>query len=176
MELTCSKFFSYGLDLAPLGLERRDGTETYFCTPKGARIIGWAGVDGIHFCRVRGFGEMVFAVSPMNPAPHYVHPVAQNFSDFLRLLLEMCIRDSYLIGSANPKPLWEFLFEMKQTLAPTCSFNLGSIPYTGVNMPLSTFDSTQIRKDTGFTAVVPFSEGIMKTYQWVLEKEKGVKK
>lgn len=82
----------------------------------------------------------------------------------------------YLIGSANPKPLWEFLFEMKQTLAPTCSFNLGSIPYTGVNMPLSTFDSTQIRKDTGFTAVVPFSEGIMKTYQWVLEQEKGVKK
>ena len=87
MELTCSKFFSYGLDLAPLGLERRDENETYFCTPKGARIIGWAGVDGIHFCRVRGFGEMVFAVSPMNPAPHYVHPVAQNFSDFLRLLL-----------------------------------------------------------------------------------------
>ena len=87
MELTCSKFFTYGIDLAPLGLERRDENETYFCTPKGARIIGWAGVDGIHFCRVRGFGEMVFAVSPMNPAPHYVHPVAQNFSDFLRLLL-----------------------------------------------------------------------------------------
>lgn len=28
-------------------------------------LIGWAGVDGIHFCMIRGFGEMVFAVSPI---------------------------------------------------------------------------------------------------------------
>ena len=30
---------------------------------------------------------MVFVVSPMNTAPDYVHPVAKNFSDFLRLIL-----------------------------------------------------------------------------------------
>lgn len=46
MKLTYLKFLKYGIDLAPLGLEQRTGDETYFCTPKGAKVIGWAGVDG----------------------------------------------------------------------------------------------------------------------------------
>ena len=75
------------IDLTPLGIEKRDDNPNYFCTPREARIIGWAGVDGIHYCFIRGFGKTVFAVSPMNPAPHYVHPLASDFSDFLRLLL-----------------------------------------------------------------------------------------
>lgn len=81
------RFLSTGIDLAPLGVERRADDRPYFCTPRGARIIGWAGVDGIHFCFVRGHGEMVFSVSPMNGAPDYVHPLAADFTDFLRLLL-----------------------------------------------------------------------------------------
>lgn len=81
------KFLNKGIDIAPLGVERNTSEVTYFCTPKGASIIGWAGVDGIHYCFIRGFGEMVFAVSPMNVAPDYVHPLAENFTDFLRLLL-----------------------------------------------------------------------------------------
>lgn len=44
-------------------------------------------MDGIHFCFVRGWGETVFAVSPMNGAGEYVHPIARNFDDLLRLLL-----------------------------------------------------------------------------------------
>ena len=80
-------FLKKGIDLAPLGIAASCEETLYFCTPKGARTIGWAGVDGIHFCFIRGFGEMVFAVSPMNPAPNYVHPLARDFSDFLRLLL-----------------------------------------------------------------------------------------
>ena len=81
------RFLNKGIDTAPLGVECNRSEETYFCTPKGASIIGWAGVDGIHYCFIRGFGEMVFAVSPMNIAPDYVHPLAENFTDFLRLLL-----------------------------------------------------------------------------------------
>ncbi len=82
------KFLRLGIGLAPLGVARGgEGDCAYFCTPKGASILGWAGVDGIHYCFVRGFGETVFAVSPMNAAPEYVHPVAGNFTDFLRLLL-----------------------------------------------------------------------------------------
>lgn len=87
MSLTFAKFKKSGLNLAPLGVEKREDNSPYFCTPRGASVFGWAGVDGIHFCRVRGFGEMVFAVSPMNTYPDYVHPIAENFEDFLRLLL-----------------------------------------------------------------------------------------
>ena len=59
----------------------------YFCTPKGAKIIGHAGVDGIHYCTVRALGETIFAVSHMNLPGQYVHPIARNLTDLLRLLL-----------------------------------------------------------------------------------------
>ncbi|MFR4988085.1 hypothetical protein [Anaerotruncus colihominis] len=87
MDKIYQKFLRSGIDLAPVGIERRKDNTPYFCTPKGASIFGWAGVDGIHFCFIRGFGGMVFSVSPMNTAPHYVHPLAKDFSDFLRLIL-----------------------------------------------------------------------------------------
>lgn len=81
------RFLKTGIDLTPLGIERRETNEVYFCTPKGASVIGWTGCDGIHYCFVRGFGEKVFAVSPMNGGSDCVHPVAENFEDFLRLLM-----------------------------------------------------------------------------------------
>ena len=87
MATSYSQFQKKHIDLTPVGLEKSNDPGTYFCTPKGASIIGFAGVDGIHYCFVRGFGEMVFAVSPMNTAPDYVHPLAKDFTDFLRLLL-----------------------------------------------------------------------------------------
>lgn len=87
MKLTYQQFLKREIDLVPLGFERRQVNCAYFCTPKGARILGASGVDGVHFCFVRGFGETVFAVSPMNVPGEYVHPVAKTFRDFLRLLL-----------------------------------------------------------------------------------------
>lgn len=87
MDKTFEKFLRSGIDLSSIGIERREDNASYFCTPKGASIFGWAGVDGIHYCFVRGFGGMVFAVSPMNLAPDFVHPIARDFADFLRLLL-----------------------------------------------------------------------------------------
>ena len=68
-----------------LGLERGSEKSSYFCTPKGARVIGWAGVDGIHFCFVPGYGETVFAVNPM--AAEHVQIVSRSFEDFLGLVL-----------------------------------------------------------------------------------------
>ncbi len=50
---------------------------------KGAEVIGWAGVDGIHCCFVKGFGEMVFAVNPSNLPGDHVHPLARSFEDFV---------------------------------------------------------------------------------------------
>ena len=87
MDKTFEKFLRSGIDLSSIGIERREDNASYFCTPKGASIFGWAGVDGIHYCFVRGFGGMVFAVSPMNSAPDFVHPIARDFADFLRLIL-----------------------------------------------------------------------------------------
>ena len=87
--LTDRQFLKAQIDLEPLGLIMDGPFEAYFCTPKGARLFARSGVDGIHFCFVRGFGETVFAVSPMNGRENCVHPVAKSFRDFLRLLLAL---------------------------------------------------------------------------------------
>ncbi len=87
MSITYKEFLKKNIDLSPVGVERRDGGEPYFCTPKGAEVFGWAGCDGIHYCFIKGFGDMVFSVSPMNLAPDYVHPLAASLEDFLRLLI-----------------------------------------------------------------------------------------
>ncbi len=87
MALTYKEFLKKGIDLAPLGIECRGNYAAYFCTPRGADIFGSAGVDGIHFCFIKGFGEMVFAISPENDIGNYVHPIARNFEDLLSLLV-----------------------------------------------------------------------------------------
>ncbi len=86
MALTHKNFLKLGIDLAPLGWEMRREYTPCFCTPRGAKVLGWAGADGIHYCTVRGFRDMIFAVSPMNFGD-YVHSVARSFEDVLRLLL-----------------------------------------------------------------------------------------
>ena len=87
MEKIYEKYLKLNINGVHIGLEQGEDENRYFCTPEGASIIGWAGVDGIHFCFVRGFGEVVFAVSPMNVSGSYVHPLARDFESFLRLLL-----------------------------------------------------------------------------------------
>lgn len=77
---------AHKIDLSPVGLRQSQNNETYYCTPENADIFGWAGVDGIHYCTIPQFGEMIFAVSPMNFGD-CVHPIARSFEDLLRLLL-----------------------------------------------------------------------------------------
>lgn len=85
---------SIPFDLRPLGLERRGDQTTYYCTPEGAEIIGWAGVDGIHYCTIPKFGEMIFSVNPMDFGD-CVHPIARSLEELLRLLLS-CVDMSAL--------------------------------------------------------------------------------
>lgn len=74
------------IDLSLLGFDMNGDFVLYYCTPKKARILATSGVDGIHYCTIPQFGEIIFAVSPMNFGD-CVHPIARNFEDLLRLLL-----------------------------------------------------------------------------------------
>lgn len=86
--MTFAEFKKLKIDTSGVGWEKPSKNDvSYFCTPKGAKMIGWAGADGVHYCSVRGLDETIFAVSPMNSPGRYVRPVARNFDDFLRLLL-----------------------------------------------------------------------------------------
>lgn len=83
---TLMQYLNSDLDLSILGLSRGSEEGGYFCTPLGAHVIGWAGVDGIHYCTIEGQGETIFAVSPMN-FDDYIHPIAESFDVLLRMLL-----------------------------------------------------------------------------------------
>ena len=69
-----------------IGLESGDEEGGYFCTPMGMKVIGWE-TGGIHYGTVPEYGDMIFAVNPMSCVDDYVYPVAENFVDFMRLIL-----------------------------------------------------------------------------------------
>lgn len=88
-KLLLEKFFEMFPTTYEFGFFRRknDNRDRYFCTPVNAEIIGWTGVDGIHICFISAVDpDMVFVVNPEN-SNSYVYPIAQNFEDFLSLLL-----------------------------------------------------------------------------------------
>ena len=80
--MTYTEFKRMHIDLGALGAEGGRNAVRYTCTPKGAKIFGWAGVDGIHFCTVKGYGETIFSVSPMNPGQDCVQPLARDMGTF----------------------------------------------------------------------------------------------
>lgn len=84
MNTLYEKYKNLKIDGSWIGLE--PGEETpWFCTPIGAKIIGWD--NGIHYCFIKGFGDMVFCVNPETCCDYHVYPIARNFSDFLGLIL-----------------------------------------------------------------------------------------
>lgn len=121
---TYNKFLKLNIDCSSLGLAQSTDFYPYFCTPKGAKIIGSAGVDGIHYCFIRGFGEMVFSVSPANLPGDYVHPIAKNFDDLLCLLVSCgdmaAIEQAHLL---DRKRFNSFLEENKPTSQQIATLN-----------------------------------------------------
>lgn len=74
----------------------------------------------------------------------------------------------YLIGSSHPKPLKDFILEIKSTVAPDQDFQIGAFPAVkGAELSLDYFDCSTTEQDTGFRAQVPFAEGIAKTFAWL---------
>lgn len=43
------KFRNLDMDFSLIGLEKGDEEGGYFCTPIGAKVIGWE-CEGIHYC------------------------------------------------------------------------------------------------------------------------------
>lgn len=73
----------------------------------------------------------------------------------------------YIIGSGSARPLKEFILEMQQALAPDMIPQFGDVPFTGTNLPLSAFDTTEIEQDCGFNPQVSFAEGTRMTMEWL---------
>ncbi len=159
MEITYKSFLAKEIDLSPLGLLPPIGFCPYYCTPKGASIIGVVGVDGIHFCFIRGFKETVFAVSPENYGGPYVLPAAKSFSDFLSLLL--ACGDASLIEQAWAlgRERFYFLLSLSKSeenrallteIENKCKLSPISDPYGDIKALQNDFDYTKIKYTEDF--------------------------
>ncbi len=74
---------------------------------------------------------------------------------------------TYYIGSLAPKPLKEFLIEMRDSFDPSIEIGLGDIPFNGISLTYKEFDVESVKKDTGFVPMVSFDEGIKNTIEWL---------
>ena len=75
--------------------------------------------------------------------------------------------NEYLIGSSSPKPLRAFLEELVDVLNFRGKVSFGSIPFTGVNLPIDMFNCENTRQDIGFIPEISFRDGILKTFSWL---------
>lgn len=73
----------------------------------------------------------------------------------------------YYIGSGEPKPLREFLLEMRDIVDPEAELGLGDIPFKGVDISYDQFDLKKVEQDTGYKNEVPFAEGIRMTAEYI---------
>ncbi len=76
---------------------------------------------------------------------------------------------TYYIGSQNPKPLKEYLKEMRDCVDPSINIGLGELPFDGIGLSYSEFDINAVKNDTGFVPEVDFKDGINTTIRWIKE-------
>lgn len=77
----------------------------------------------------------------------------------------------YYIGSGEPKPLREFLMEMRDIVDLEAEIGLGDIPFKGVDISYKQFDLKKVERDTGYVNKIPFAEGIKMTAEYIRNGE-----
>lgn len=111
------KLYEVEKELNVLGFLLTKDFPDYFCTPLNAVIFAHLGIDGIHYCIIKGENEIenspVYVVSPMMPE-HYVELVGRNLIDFLSLVIS-CRDASALeyIGYASKQKFEEYIDEIR---------------------------------------------------------------
>lgn len=72
----------------------------------------------------------------------------------------------YCIGSGDPRPLAEYIQEIRAAVAPDAEVALGAIPYATGQVMYLCADLTELTADTGFVPKVSFTEGMKKMVEW----------
>lgn len=66
----------------------------------------------------------------------------------------------YVLGSGIARPLAEYIQDIRSIVNPACEIALGAIPYSKKQVMYLCADASELKKDTGWNAVVDFKEGI----------------
>lgn len=80
---------------------------------------------------------------------------------------------TYMIGSGGARSLRAFIQELISVCAPEAEAVFGSVPFTGISLPINAFDTADTERDCGFRAEISFAEGIKRTLNWLKTLEAG---
>lgn len=91
-------------------------------------------------------------------------------SDVARALIAMGEKgksnNSYYIGFGQPRPLKEFVIEVKNIVNPNLDTGLGRKTFQGLDIDFEKLDYRKFFRDTGFEPTIRFEEGIKQILDW----------
>lgn len=177
---------------ATMATDATPGINTLYCSAKVAAdymartIAGSLDVDYIRavISNIYGPGELSprlvnTSIRKMLKGEHCAFSAGEQLYDFIYVtdaaktfvaIGEKGIANrTYYIGSKEPKPLKEFLNELRDCVDPKIEIGLGEIPFNGVSLTYKEFDINAVKHDTGFVPKVSFTEGIKNTVAWIKE-------
>ncbi len=74
---------------------------------------------------------------------------------------------NYVIGSGKAKSLREWIEQIPTILDSSGKFNFGKRLYNGAFLGEECFDIRELVEDTGWTPIVEFKEGVIRTADWI---------
>ena len=173
--------------------ESKPGINTLYSTAKVAAdymartIAGGAGIDFVRavISNIYGPGErsprlINTSLRKLLKDEHCAFSAGEQIYDFIYItdaakafvaIGEKGIANrTYYIGSLSPRPLKEFLYEMRDQVNKSIEIGLGELPFEGISLTYDEFDVYAVMNDTGFKPMVSFTEGIQKTIKWLREE------
>lgn len=177
---------------ATMATDATPGINTLYCSAKVAAdymartIAGSLGVEYIRavISNIYGPGEMSprlinTSLRKMLTGEHCAFSTGEQMYDFIYItdaaksfvaIAEKGTPNrTYYIGSQEPRPLKEFLMDMRDCVDPKIQIGLGELPFNGVSLSYKEFDIHAIKNDTGFIPEISFLEGISNTIVWLKE-------
>lgn len=196
-EMGCKRFvfassiMEYEIE-ATMATEATPGINTLYCSAKVASdymartIAGSLGVDYIRavISNIYGPGELSprlvnTSIRKMLKGEHCAFSAGEQLYDFIYItdaakmfcaIGEKGVPNrTYYIGSQEPRPLKEFLCELRDCIDPSIEIGLGELPFNGISLTYKEFDINAVKNDTGFVPRISFSEGIRNTVDWIKE-------
>ncbi len=196
-DMKCSRFvfassiMEYEIK-ATMETDRVPGINTLYCSAKlsadyfARTIAGTLGVEYLRAVISNAYGPLEKSARLINSTirkllknEHCSFSAGEQMYDFIYItdaaksfvaIGEKGISNrTYYIGSQNPKPLKEFLLELRDQIDPEIELGLGELPFNGISLGYDEFNISAIKNDTGFVPEITFDEGVRKTAEWIRE-------
>lgn len=102
---------------------------------------------------------------------------SEDAAEYLYLLGSKGINGkTYVIGSGQSRPLYDYVHELKNVINPELHLGIGDLPYSDNQVMYLCANIDELQRDTGFIPSTNFTDGIKKTIKWVYsEKNKSSK-